>query len=112
MLPEAAAAARLDLERANGIHESAYGFAFLLGPGIGGILIASVGATTTFWATSIAFGLSALLMGLTRMPGGGRPAAHAREQGLVRSTREGLSFLWNDKVLRTVAFLWMAMVAI
>jgi MFS family permease len=51
-------------------------------------------------------------MALTRMPGGGRPPAQAREQGLVASTREGLSFLWGDRVLRTVAFLWMVMVAI
>lgn len=112
MLPESADAAGLSLERANGIHESAYGLAFLLGPGIGGLLIASVGATTTFWATAVAFALSALLMALSPMPGGGRPPAHAREQGLLRSTGEGLAFLWNDKVLRTVAFLWMAMVAI
>jgi MFS family permease len=112
MLPEAAQAAGISLERANGIHEGSYSFAFLLGPGIGGLLIALVGATTTFWATSVAFGLSALLIALTRMPGGGRPPAHAREQGIVRSTREGMSFLWNDRVLRTVALLWMMLVAV
>jgi MFS family permease len=112
MLPECAQAAGISLERANGIHEGSYGFAFLLGPGIGGLLIALVGATTTFWATSVAFGLSALLIALTRMPGGGRPPAHAREQGIVRSTREGMSFLWNDRVLRTVALLWMMLVAV
>jgi MFS family permease len=112
MLPEAAQAAGIPLERANGIHEGSYGFAFLLGPGIGGLLIALVGATTTFWATAVAFGLSALLVALTRMPGGGRPPAHAREQGLLRNTREGMAFLWNDRVLRTVALLWMMLVAV
>ena len=34
MLPEAAAASRVGLERVNGIHEAAYGLAFLLGPGM------------------------------------------------------------------------------
>ncbi|MFN8169468.1 MAG: MFS transporter [Candidatus Nanopelagicales bacterium] len=112
MLPEAARAAGLPLERANGIHESAYGFAFLLGPGIGGVLIGVVGATTAFWATAAAFALSALLMATTRMPGGGRPPAHERPRGLWRSTREGLGFLWRDRVLRSVALLSALLVAV
>jgi MFS family permease len=112
MLPEAARAAGLPLERANGIHESAYGFAFLLGPGIGGVLIGVVGSTATFWATAAAFALSALLMATTRMPGGGRPPAHERPRGLWRSTREGLQFLWRDRVLRSVALLTAALVAV
>jgi MFS family permease len=112
MLPEAAAGAGLGLERANGIHESAYGFAFLLGPGIGGLLIGLVGATTTFWATAVAFGLSAVLMALTPIPGGGRPTRSDTAIGLVSSTREGLAFLWNDRVLRAVALVFMLVVAV
>jgi MFS family permease len=112
MVPEAARTAGIPLERANGIHESAYGFAFLLGPGIGGLLIGTVGSTSTFWATAIAFALSALLMATTRMPGGGRPPAHERPRGLWRSTREGLSFLWGDRVLRSVALLIALLVAV
>lgn len=105
MLPEAARTAGIPLERANGIHEGAYGFAFLLGPGIGGVLIGIVGPTTTFWATAVAFALSALLMALVRMPGGGRPAHAERPRGLWAATREGLAFLWRDRVLRAVAIL-------
>jgi MFS family permease len=112
MLPEAAYAAGLGLERANGIHESAYGFAFLLGPGIGGLLIGLVGPTTTFWATAAAFGLSALLLAVTHLPGGGRPAVHEDRPGLLTSTREGLSFLWNDRVLRAVALRFTVLVAV
>lgn len=111
MLPETARAAGIGLERANGIHETAYGVAFLLGPGIGGLLIGFVGSTTTFWATAVAFALSALLMTTTRMPGGGRPGREARPQGLWRTTREGLTFLWNDRVLRAVAVLSAVIVA-
>ena len=112
MLPEAAYAAGLGLERANGIHESAYGFAFLLGPGIGGLLIGLVGPTATFWATAAAFGLSALLLALTHIPGGGRPAVHEDRPSLLSSTREGLSFLWRDRVLRAVALLFTLLVAV
>lgn len=112
MLPEVAAKAGLSLTRANGIHESAYGFAFLLGPGIGGLLIGLIGPIATFWATAIAFALAALLMALTHMPGGGRPAEHHRPKGLWRSTREGLVFLWRDRVLRDVALLYAVLVAV
>jgi MFS family permease len=112
MLPEAAAAARLSLERANGVHEAAYGLAFMLGPGVGGLLIAGVGVTSTFWATAAAFALSALVMLVTRIPGGGRPPAHARPRGVWTSTREGFAFLWRDPVLRAVALLSAALVAL
>jgi MFS family permease len=112
MLPEAARRAGLPLERANGIHESAYGFAFLLGPGIGGVLIGVVGTTATFWATAAAFAASALLMATTRMPGGGRRASEDRPHGIWVSTREGLSFLWRDRVLRTVAITMSLLVAV
>ncbi|MEZ5116350.1 MAG: MFS transporter [Candidatus Nanopelagicales bacterium] len=105
MLPEAAAHGRVPLERANAIHEGAYGLAYLLGPGIGGVLIASIGVIATFWATAAAFAVSALLIAVVRIPGGGRPAAHERPRGFWRSTREGFAFLWRDRVLRTVAIL-------
>ena len=112
MLPEAAQTAGLTLERANGIHEGAYGFAFLVGPAIGGLLIGLVGAATTFWATAGAFALSALLIAVTRIPGGGRPAPHEKPIGLWTSTREGLAFLSHDRVLRTVAILTALLVAV
>lgn len=112
MLPETARRAHLSLERANGIHETAYGVAFLVGPGIGGLLIGLVGSTTTFWATTVAFALSAGLLAGTGMPGGGRPPREVRPHGLWRTTREGLAFLWRDRVLRVVAVLSAVFVAL
>jgi MFS family permease len=112
MLPEAAAVARVSLERTNGFHEASYGLAFMLGPGIGGLLIAAVGVPTTFWATTAAFALAALVMLVVRVPGGGRPPAHARPRGLWTSTREGFAFLWRDRVLRAVALLSAVLVAL
>ncbi len=105
MLPEAARAARLPLERVNGTHEAVWGVAFLVGPGIGGILIAVVGATNAFWATAICFAMSALLMVVVRVPGAGRPAVHQRLLGFWPATREGLVFLWREPVLRSVSLL-------
>jgi MFS family permease len=112
MLPEAARTAGLSLERANGLHDGAYNIAFLIGPGLGGILVATVGTTATFWATAAAFALSALLMSLTRMPGGARVRHGADQHGLLKATGEGLAFLWRDRLLRTMAILGALLVGV
>ena len=105
MLPEAARAAGLRLERVNGIHEAVWGLALLVGPGVGGLLIALVGATEAFWVTAACFGMSASLMVMVRVPGAGRPPVHERVDGFWSATKEGLVFLWHDRVLRSVAAL-------
>ena len=112
MLPAASRAAGLSLERANGIHETSYSVAFLVGPGLGGVLIGLVGTTATFWATAVAFAMSAALMAVTRMPASSRPARSSAALGIWSSTRTGLTFLWDDKVLRTVAILTALLVGV
>ncbi len=103
MLPDAARASGLALERANGIHEATWGVAFLVGPGVAGLLIAIVGAVSTFWGTAACFGAAALLLAVVPIPGSGRPAVEAREAGFWGATRDGLAFLWRDRVLRSVS---------
>jgi hypothetical protein len=71
-----------------------------------------VGVTSTSWATAAAFALSALVMLVVRIPGGGRPPAHARPRGFWTSTREEFAFLWRDRVPRTVALLSAVLVAL
>ncbi len=110
MIPEAAAAGRLRLERVNGIHEAIWGSAYLIGPGVGGLAIGFVGAAGTFWISACLFAIGALTMTLIRVPGSARPPVHERPDGVLRSTREGISFVWNDRVLRSVAILSMIVV--
>lgn len=105
MLPDAARAANLPLERVNGVHEAAWGLAFLVGPGLGGALIAFAGATAAFWGTAACFALSAASMLAVRVPGSGRPASPDAGLRFWPATREGLLFLWRDRVLRSVALL-------
>ena len=112
MLPAASRSAGVSLERANGIHETSYSVAFLVGPGLGGMLIGLVGTTATFWATAVAFAMSAMLMAATRMPASSRPARSAAPVGMWSSTRTGLAFLWDDKVLRAVAMLTALLVGV
>lgn len=110
MLPEAARGAGLRLERANGIHEAAWGAAFLIGPGVGGLAIGFLGAAATFWLSAAMFVVSSLIMAAVRVPGAGRPAEHERPQGVWKSTVAGVRFVWADPVLRAVALVGMVIV--
>ena len=110
MLPEAAAAARLGLERANGIHEAVWGGAYLIGPGIGGLAIGFLGAAATFWISAGLFAVGAAIMFVVRVPGAGRPKRAESAAGVWASTTEGVRFVWNDRVLRAVALVSMVIV--
>jgi Major Facilitator Superfamily len=102
---DAARASGLAPERANGIHEATWGVAFLVGPGVAGLLIALVGTVATFWGTAACFGAAAILLAVVPIPGSGRPAGEAREAGFWGATWAGLAFLWHDRLLRSVAVL-------
>jgi predicted MFS family arabinose efflux permease len=104
MLPAAARSAGIRLERVNGLHEAMWGASFVVGPAVGGVLIGLVGAGSTLWATAGAFVLAALVMALIRVPGGGRhgPAAGSRSN-VAADVREGLVFVWRDKMILSVA---------
>ncbi len=110
LLPAAAQAAGWRIERANGVHEAIFGLAFLVGPGVGGLLIATVGPSATLWVTAAGFTLSVLLVAAVRLPGAGRP--ERPPDGLWRGTLEGLRFVWRDRLLRTIALITMVLVAL
>ncbi len=55
MLPEAAARADWTLDRANSVYEAVFNLAYIVGPGIGGLLIATLGGINTMWVTAAAF---------------------------------------------------------
>lgn len=110
LLPAAAQAAGWRIERANGVHEAIFGLAFLIGPGVGGLLIATVGPEATFWVTAAGFALSVLLVAAVRLPGAGRP--DRPPNGLWRGTLEGLGFVWRDPLLRTLSLITMVLVAL
>jgi MFS family permease len=83
MLPEAAERAGWTLDKTNSVYEATFSLAYITGPGIGGMLIALIGAVNTMWVTAAAFGCAILAMA-----------------GL-----EGLRFVWNNKVLRTLGLI-------
>jgi MFS family permease len=110
LLPAAADAAQWRLIRVNGVHEAVFGLAYLVGPGIGGVLIAAVGAPGTMWASAAAFAVSVGLVACVRVPGAGRPRRRPRR--VWRATGEGLRFVWRDRLLRTLALLNVAIAAL
>jgi predicted MFS family arabinose efflux permease len=112
MLPEAAARASWSLDRTNSIYEAILNLGYMVGPGIGGLMIATVGGINTMWVTAGCFGLSILAIGALRLEGAGKPHHAARPDGLVSGVVEGMRFVWSLRVLRTLGLIDLAVTAL
>jgi H+ antiporter protein len=112
MLPEAAARAGWSLDRTNSIYEAILNLGFMVGPGIGGLMIATVGGINTMWVTAACFALSILAIGALRLEGAGKPHRATRPEGLMSGISEGLRFVWNLRVLRTLGLIDLAVTAL
>jgi H+ antiporter protein len=112
MLPEAAARAGWSLDRTNSIYEAILNLAYIVGPGIGGLMIATVGGVNTMWVTAGCFGLSFLAIGALRLEGTGKPPHATRPDGLVSGVAEGMRFVWNLRVLRTLGLIDLVVTAL
>jgi MFS family permease len=104
MLPAAAGAAGVRLERINGLHEAVFGASFVIGPGVGGVLIGLVGPGRTLWATAAALLLAGLIMVVVSVPRSGRPVTpDGLRPTLWADTRAGLSFVRRDRLILSTA---------
>jgi H+ antiporter protein len=112
MLPEAAARAVWSLDRTNSVYEAIQNLGFIVGPGIGGLMIAAVGGINTMWITAGLFGLSILAIGALRLEGTGKPERTTRRDGLMSGVAEGLRFVWNLRVLRTLGLIDLVITAL
>jgi MFS family permease len=110
MLPAAARSAGWPADRANSVHEAVWGLAYLVGPGLGGVLIGTLGAVDTLWVTGGCFLISASLAGLILLADAGKPATRPARVG--QAVREGLRFVWQDRLLRTLGLLMIALILI
>lgn len=111
MLPEAARTSGLRLDRVNSIYEAIFNGAYLIGPGLGGLLVATIGAVNTLWFTGAGFVLSMLAISGVRLAGAGKPVRHEQMTGFWQSTKEGLVFVWHDHLLRATSLLSMGVIA-
>lgn len=105
MLPEAAARAGWTLDRTNGVYEAMFNVAYIVGPGLGGMLIATIGGIDTMWMTAGLFVLSIVVVSPLRLEGAGPPTVDERPEGVWSGMVEGLKFVWNVRVLRTLALI-------
>jgi H+ antiporter protein len=108
MLPEAATRAGWTLDHANSVYEAVFNLAYIVGPGVGGLLIATLGGVNTMWVTAAAFVLSIIAIATLRLEGAGTPNRNALPEGVWAGVVEGLRFVWNNKVLRTLAIVDLA----
>ncbi len=104
MLPEAAKRTGWTLDHANSVYEAVFNLAYIVGPGIGGLLIATLGGINTMWVTAALFVMSILAISALRLEGAGRPDHSKLPDGVWSGIVEGISFVWNNKVLRALAF--------
>lgn len=112
MLPEVADRAGWSLDYLNSIYEAAFNLAYIAGPGIGGLLIATIGGVDTMWVTAAAFGLSFTAMSALRLDGLGPPDRLTRPQRLVAGVLDGLRFVWKHPLLRTLGIVDLAVVGL
>jgi H+ antiporter protein len=112
MLPEAATSAGWTLDRTNGFYEAIFNVAYIVGPGLGGLLIATIGGINTMWVTASAFGVSIVAIAALRLRGAGTPPGAVRPEGPWSGMVDGLRFVWNLRVLRTLALVDLAMTAL
>ena len=103
MLPEAAGRAGWTLDHANSVYEAVFNLAYIVGPGIGGLLIATIGGINTMWVTAGAFCCSILAISILRLEGAGTPDRSMLTEGVLAGIVEGLRFVWHTPVLRTLA---------
>jgi MFS family permease len=91
---------------ANGMVSLGRNAGILIGPALGGLLVASVGAEWVFFANAVSFVLSAaIVITVTGRFAGDRPDVE-EHQGL----RAGFRFVFRDRVLRTITLAWLALV--
>jgi MFS family permease len=95
-----------DIGYANGLIALGRNAGIVLGPVLGGVLVASVGAGAVFAANAVSFVGSALLVASVRERFSGDREGSEEHQGL----RAGFRFLFSDRILRTMALTWLGLV--
>ena len=85
-----------DLTRANGIISGTFSTSIMVGPALGGLLVASIGVDAAFLADAVTYLVSAILLSTVPMP---RPRRESEDEaGFVRDLRSGFGYLLGARV--------------
>lgn len=117
LIPDVAAAARMDIAKFNGIHEGIFAVGWTLGPALAAVSIATIGATSSFWVGFVFFVIAALSVLVMRVEDAGQKARNQRLQSGERDhfwaeAFRGVTALWEDKPLRVLTIAVMVLAAV
>lgn len=103
LVPDLAELAQMPLERVNALFQGVQRGSTLLGPVLGGLLIAALGASNVLWIDAASFGVSALMVALA-VPGPvlarRTPVQPATQQGgFGGELLQGLAFIRRSRLL-------------
>jgi Major Facilitator Superfamily len=102
MLPDLAARAQLPVERTNGLFEGLDYLAIMVGGPLAGLLIGLANATIVLCLDAATFAISAALVTIAVSPAVA-PTLRLARPSYLRELRQGLSLLWNERLLRALA---------
>ena len=115
MLTDVAKASQTDLDQLNGIHDGVMGIAWIFGPAVGAILIATIGSVNSFWVSAGLFLIAAFTITFLRIGNLGkesREKAKALGEKTDHRLRIGSKTLWNDKLLRVMSIALLILAAV
>ena len=95
---------RSELGRANSIFEAIYSFGYVVGPGIAGLLVATIGAAQTIAIDAVSYAASAVALFLIR-----QPLTVVRDHpplDLWGEIREGAAYVIRHRPLRDAIAFW------
>lgn len=108
-LAEVAALSRVvaaaDLPRATARNEAAFGAAHIAGPSIGTLLFQTLGRAAPFVADAVSYLVSAAALAGIRTDFRPKAPAAAGPRRLASEIAEGLRWLWQQRLIRYLAFL-------
>jgi MFS family permease len=85
-----------DLTRANALISSTFSTSIMVGPALGGLLVASIGVDAAFLADAVTYLVSAVLLSTVPLP---HPRRKSEEEaGFVRELRSGFGYLIGTRV--------------
>jgi MFS family permease len=85
-----------DLTRANALISGTFSTSIMVGPALGGLLVASIGVDAAFLADAVTYLVSAILLSTVPLP---HPHRESEEEaGFVRELRSGFGYLVGTRV--------------
>jgi len=101
LFPDVVELAGVRMERASGIRGAIQNGSVLVGGPLGGILVASVGATTALWLNAASFLVSAAIVAIA-IPKARRPLDADPPGRFFAELAEGMRFIWRNRLIRAI----------